>query len=156
MKNTLIFRAKIYKMCHYGLFSRKNGTLISFLLWIRVQIFKIGRMVHHSWLPMKNPRSMPQAILCSHTSRISKRKLHVVQTDDIFSFVNLGLNSHPTFFGCNASNFTSYSRTPPLIVYFPHVGWTGFTNYSTFTLQYTPAEVEAFIDNGVATAVIQP
>lgn len=87
MKNTLIYRAKIYKMCHCGLFFRKNGTLISFLLWIRVQTFKIGQMVHHSWLPTKNPRSMPQVILCSHTSRISKRKLHVVQTDHIVSLI---------------------------------------------------------------------
>lgn len=70
-----------------------------------------------------------------------------------FRFVNLGLNSHPTFFGCNASNFTSYGRTPPLVIYFPHVPWTAFTNWSTFTLQYSQAEVQAYITNGVATAV---
>jgi hypothetical protein len=68
-------------------------------------------------------------------------------------FVNLGLNSRPTFFGCNASNFTSYPRTPPLVVYFPHAPWTAFTNYSTFTLQYSPSEVQAYITNGVAAAV---
>ena len=70
------------------------------------------------------------------------------------SFVNLGLNSRPTFFGCNASNYTSFSRTPPLVIYFPHTGWTAFTNFSTFTLEYTNADVAAYIDNGVATAVI--
>jgi lysophospholipase len=70
------------------------------------------------------------------------------------SFVNLGLNSRPTFFGCNASNYTSFSRIPPLVIYFPHTGWTAFTNFSTFTLEYTNADVAAYIDNGVATAVI--
>jgi lysophospholipase len=70
------------------------------------------------------------------------------------SFVNLGLNSRPTFFGCNASNFTDYSRTPPLVIYFPHTPWTAYTNFSTFTLEYTQDQVAAFIQNGVATAVI--
>jgi hypothetical protein len=95
MKNTLIFRAKIYKMCHCGLFCRKNGTLISSLLWIRVQTFKIGQMVHHWWLPTKNPRSMPQVILYSHTSRISKRKLHVIQTDSIVSLISVLIPIQP-------------------------------------------------------------
>lgn len=72
------------------------------------------------------------------------------------SFVNLGLNSRPTFFGCNSSNYTSFSRTPPLVIYFPHTGWTAFTNFSTFTLEYTNADVAAYIDNGVATAVKLP
>lgn len=74
-----------------------------------------------------------------------------INTD--FSFVNLGLNARPTFFGCNASNFTSYSRTPPLVIYFPHTPWTAYTNFSTFTLEYSQADVAAYIQNGVATAV---
>ena len=68
-------------------------------------------------------------------------------------FVNLGLNAHPTFFGCNASNFTSYSRPPPLVLYFPHVGWTSYNNYSTFLLEYTDTQVQNFITNGVTEAV---
>jgi lysophospholipase len=70
--------------------------------------------------------------------------------------VNLGLNSRPTFFGCNASNFSDYSRPPPLVVYFPHTPWTAFTNFSTFQLEYSDAEVQAFMDNGAATAVPPP
>jgi lysophospholipase len=73
-----------------------------------------------------------------------------------FRFVNLGLNSRPTFFGCNASNYTSFSRIPPLVIYFPHTGWTAYTNFSTFTLEYTNADVAAYINNGVATAVHPP
>lgn len=71
-----------------------------------------------------------------------------------FRFVNLGLNNRPTFFGCNVSNFTDYSRPPPLVVYFPHSPWTAYTNFSTFTLEYSDAEVQAYIDNGVATSVL--
>jgi lysophospholipase len=69
-------------------------------------------------------------------------------------FVNLGLNARPTFFGCNASNFTDFRRTPPLTIYFPHVPWTAFTNFTTFTLEYSQANVTAYIENGVATAVL--
>src|SRR5271167_3483521 len=58
--------------------------------------------------------------------------LNDVMKLNLCSFVNLGLNSRPTFFGCNASNFTDYSRTPPLVVYFPHTPWTAYTNFSTF------------------------
>ena len=86
-------------------------------------------------------------------SLISKRILLTLTSNSDYSFVNLGLNSHPSFFGCNASNFTGYLQTPPLVVYFPHVGWTAYTNFSTFTLEYTPDQVAAYIQNGVATAV---
>jgi lysophospholipase len=73
-----------------------------------------------------------------------------------FRMVNLGLNNRPTFFGCNASNFSDYSRPPPLVVYFPHTPWTAYTNFTTFTLEYSDAEVQAFMDNGAATAVHPP
>lgn len=69
------------------------------------------------------------------------------------SFVNLGLNARPTFFGCNASNFTSYNRPPPLVLYFPHVGWTSYNNYSTFMLEYSDTQVQNYITNGIAEAV---
>lgn len=91
-------------------------------------------------------------MLSSPTSRISKRIISLSASINL-SFVNLGLNAHPTFFGCNASNFTSATRTPPLVVYFPHTPWTDYTNFSTYTLEYSQAEVAAYINNGVATAV---
>lgn len=69
-------------------------------------------------------------------------------------FVNLGLNSRPTFFGCNASNYTSFSRIPSLVIYFPHTGWTAYTNYSTFVLQFNDTQVDQFMQNGAATVVL--
>ena len=42
------------------------------------------------------------------------------------------------------------------MIYFPHTGWTAYTNFSTFTLEYTDDQVAAYIQNGVATAVFPP
>ncbi|RAH65136.1 uncharacterized protein BO66DRAFT_395621 [Aspergillus aculeatinus CBS 121060] len=63
------------------------------------------------------------------------------------TFVNLGLNTRPTFFGCNSSNFTG-SRPAPLVVYLPNYPYTTYSNKSTFQLQYEIAERDAMITNG--------
>ncbi|KAF8294739.1 hypothetical protein DL93DRAFT_2173965 [Clavulina sp. PMI_390] len=57
------------------------------------------------------------------------------------TFVNLGLNSRPTFFGCNDSAPT------PLVVYIPNHPYTAYTNFSTFQLAYTAEEIDAFLSN---------
>lgn len=69
---------------------------------------------------------------------------------DDHTFINLGLNQRPTFFGCNASNFSlSDSQTlPPLIVYLPNAPFTELSNVSTFDPSYTLAERNAIIQNG--------
>ncbi|KAK9445441.1 lysophospholipase Plb1 [Metarhizium brunneum] len=67
---------------------------------------------------------------------------------DVNTFVNLGLNSRPTFFGCgNAS-------AGPLIVYVPNTPYTFFSNVSTFDLSYNDSDRNQIIENGynVATA----
>jgi hypothetical protein len=148
----LTSRAKICRTSHYGLCYRKNETWTLFSPSILVQILRIGLTGRPLWLRMRNSNSMPQATSSSLISLISKRiSLSHYRTHD--RFVNLGLNSRPTFFGCNASNYTTFRRTPPLVVYFPHTGWTAYTNFSTFTLEYSDADVAAYINNGVATAV---
>lgn len=64
------------------------------------------------------------------------------------TFVNLGLNNHPTFFGCNSSNLTSDSMGP-LVVYIPNSPYVFNSNTSTFgKLSYTNAERNAMILNG--------
>ena len=65
---------------------------------------------------------------------------------DQTTIVNLGLNTRPTFFGCNASNYTT---PPPIVIYMPHTAGNAFTNFSTFKLSYAPNEVASFIDNGI-------
>ena len=151
----LTSRAKICRTFPYGLCYRENETWTLFSPSILAQILRIGPTGRPLWLRMKNSASMLQATLSFLISLISKRiSLSHNKTHD--RFVNLGLNSRPTFFGCNASNYTSFRRTPPLVVYFPHTGWTAYTNFSTFTLEYSDADVAAYINNGVATAVSPP
>lgn len=64
------------------------------------------------------------------------------------TFVNLGLNNRPTFFGCNASNATTASGTAPLIVYLPNAPYVFHSNTSTTKMAYTNEERNAMIING--------
>ncbi|KAL2810290.1 lysophospholipase catalytic domain-containing protein [Aspergillus granulosus] len=61
------------------------------------------------------------------------------------TFVNLGLNKRPTFFGCNTRNLTGPA---PLIVYIPNAPYTHMSNTSTFDLSYSDADRDAMILNG--------
>lgn len=73
---------------------------------------------------------------------------------DADTFINLGMNNGPTFFGCNASNFTLQSgqSVPPLLVYIPNAPYTTESNVSTFTPSYTDAVRDAIITNGLNAA----
>lgn len=64
---------------------------------------------------------------------------------DVDTFVNLGLNRKPAFFGCDASNLTG---TPPLIVYMPNAPYVYNSNVSTFDLAYNDTERNAIVLNG--------
>ncbi|PYI29652.1 hypothetical protein BP00DRAFT_228039 [Aspergillus indologenus CBS 114.80] len=61
------------------------------------------------------------------------------------TFINRGLNTRPTFFGCNSSNITGPA---PLVVYLPNYPYTTYSNKSTFQLKYEIAERDAMITNG--------
>ncbi|PHH70687.1 hypothetical protein CDD82_6971 [Ophiocordyceps australis] len=65
------------------------------------------------------------------------------------TFVNLGLNSRPTFFGCNASNMSSPT---PLIVYLANYPYLYHSNISTFQLSMPNSERDAMVQNGWAVA----
>jgi len=62
------------------------------------------------------------------------------------TFVNLGLNRRPTFFGCyppdNATN------PGPLVVYLPNAPYSSFSNVSTVQMEYTPQEWRDIMRNG--------
>lgn len=70
---------------------------------------------------------------------------------DVNTFVNLGLNTHPTFFGCNSSNTSSIT---PLIVYIPNYPYTYQSNVTTFTLAYNNSERNAIVNNGYNVATM--
>ncbi|KAI0505821.1 lysophospholipase [Xylaria bambusicola] len=76
---------------------------------------------------------------------------------DAETFINLGLNQKPTFFGCNTSEFTgndSNANIPPLIVYVPLTPYTAYSNASTFDPTYSDADRNAFIENGYNVATM--
>ncbi|EEH02551.1 lysophospholipase Plb1 [Histoplasma capsulatum G186AR] len=64
---------------------------------------------------------------------------------DVNTFVNLGLNKKPTFFGCDSANMTGPS---PLIVYIPNSPYVTFSNASTFQMEYSDSQRFEIIQNG--------
>ncbi|KAI9682116.1 MAG: Lysophospholipase 1 [Caeruleum heppii] len=67
------------------------------------------------------------------------------------TFVNLGLNTRPTFFGCDSSNLTGPA---PLIVYIPNAPYVYQSNVSTFDPSYNNTERDAIILNGYNVATM--
>lgn len=61
------------------------------------------------------------------------------------TFVNLGLNTRPTFFGCDTKNLTQPS---PLIVYLPNAPYTYDSNISTFQMETSDSQRNSIIQNG--------
>lgn len=60
------------------------------------------------------------------------------------TFINLGLNTRPTFFGCNSSNSTG---PMPIVVYLPNYPYVTGSNTSTFDLEYNSTQRDAMILN---------
>ena len=79
------------------------------------------------------------------------------------TFINLGLNTRPTFFGCDPNNMTDGINSP-LIVYIPNSPYVAYSNVTTFTLDYskptaypTPFcsfQTNPFTDNTYRDAII--
>ncbi|TGZ77482.1 lysophospholipase [Ascodesmis nigricans] len=67
---------------------------------------------------------------------------------DTNTFVNLGLNNRPTFFGCESKNFTQGATIPPLIVYIPNAPWVYHSNTTTLTMKYDNTQRDNMILNG--------
>ncbi|KAF4995643.1 hypothetical protein FDECE_12738 [Fusarium decemcellulare] len=67
------------------------------------------------------------------------------------TFLNLGLNTRPTFFGCNATNT---SDPAPLIVYIPNYPYVYASNISTFQPTINTSQLSAIIENGYAVATM--
>ncbi|KAH0556029.1 Lysophospholipase 1 [Trichoglossum hirsutum] len=70
---------------------------------------------------------------------------------DVNTFVNLGLNQQPTFFGCDKANLTGPA---PIIVYLPNSPYNFFSNISTFQLETNNADRDAIIRNGYNAATM--
>ncbi|KAI4175979.1 MAG: hypothetical protein LQ343_001261 [Gyalolechia ehrenbergii] len=70
---------------------------------------------------------------------------------DANSFINLGLNTRPTFFGCNSSNTSDIT---PLIVYIPNSPYAFHSNVSTFDPAYDTKTRNAIVQNGYEGATM--
>lgn len=70
---------------------------------------------------------------------------------DTDTMVNLGLNTRPTFFGCNSSNTTNMT---PLIVYIPNYPYTYASNVSTFDPSYNISQRNSIVENGYNVATM--
>ncbi|PYH83348.1 lysophospholipase 1 [Aspergillus uvarum CBS 121591] len=68
---------------------------------------------------------------------------------DLDTFLNLGLNARPTFFGCNASRLTTPT---PLVVYLPNHPITYSSNFSLTEGQFNNTQRDAIITNGYNVA----
>ncbi|CAI7619225.1 unnamed protein product [Penicillium viridicatum] len=67
------------------------------------------------------------------------------------TFVNLGLSTRPSFFGCDSSNQTGPT---PLIVYIPNAPYSYHSNISTFQLSTDDTERDKIILNGYEVATM--
>lgn len=76
---------------------------------------------------------------------------HFPAVPDAHTFVNLGLNYRPAFFGCDAANFTT-QPPPPLIVYLPNAPYTTTSNVTTFDPTYELQQRDDIIANGLNAA----
>lgn len=73
---------------------------------------------------------------------------------DAETFINLGLNRKPTFFGCDVNNFTSPENAPPLIVYIANTPYTAWSNVSTYDPSYADDQRNNIIQNGYNVATM--
>jgi lysophospholipase len=99
--------------------------------------------------------------LYSFCNRIKQGNVAVPYMPFSITFLNQGLNTRPTFFGCNGttdvvfSDKTTKSTTkPPIIAYIPNYPYTYLTNYSTNQLQMSNDQSQATIDNGFQSATL--
>jgi len=67
------------------------------------------------------------------------------------TFINLGLNNRPAFFGCNSTNTTEHV---PLVIYIPNAPYTFNSNVSTFDPTYNDSERNSIILNGYNVATM--
>lgn len=68
---------------------------------------------------------------------------------DTNTFVNLGLNNRPTFFGCDSANLTGPA---PIVVYIPNTPFVTASNVSTFDPDYNTTQRNLIIRNGYEAA----
>ncbi|KAJ4168390.1 Lysophospholipase 1 [Fusarium falciforme] len=75
---------------------------------------------------------------------VSTQNSEFPKVPDQNTFINLGLNKRPIFFGCDTDTNSSLG---PLIVYLPNAPYTYQSNFTTFDLEYSHTERNEIIRN---------
>lgn len=70
---------------------------------------------------------------------------------DFYTFINLGLNVRPTFFGCESKN---NSAPTPIMVYIPNAPYSYMSNLSTATTEFSNSVRNSIIQNGYEVATM--
>lgn len=84
------------------------------------------------------------------------QKHFMMPVPDENSFVNLGLTTKPTFFGCNAKQFMTptqitnkdFSTVPPLLIYIANTPISSYANLDNFQMAVSREEITDMIQNG--------
>lgn len=71
---------------------------------------------------------------------------------DSNTFINLGMNNGPAFFGCDVANLST--PIPPLVVYLPNSPYSFWSNLSTLTSAIPDDQSKAMIHNGYNMATM--
>ncbi|EEB08072.1 phospholipase [Schizosaccharomyces japonicus yFS275] len=82
---------------------------------------------------------------------------HFPYIPSVNTFINLGLNNKPTFFGCDGRNTTRGNvsvdaNTPPVIVYMPNAPWTMMSNTADDRYRYGQGSIRELVENGRGAA----
>ncbi|VVT49151.1 uncharacterized protein SAPINGB_P002128 [Magnusiomyces paraingens] len=85
-----------------------------------------------------------------------QQKHFMPRVPDENSFVNLGLSTRPTFFGCYAMDYMSddemkhrdFSKVPPILLYMPNTPMSYMSNKDTFQFTYEKEETDKMFQNG--------
>jgi lysophospholipase len=92
-------------------------------------------------------KALAATYIRSSSKMMNKTSFPYVPGQDTFSA--LGMNSRPTFFGCNNTNVTQGNNIPPIIVYLPNSPYSYYSNTSTFgKLSWSTEDRNAMIQNG--------
>jgi lysophospholipase len=86
-----------------------------------------------------------RALVLAQNQNVSIRMPRVPSVN---GFLNGGLNTRPTFFGCDSNG------TTPIIVYIPNYPWSYYANTSTFQLEYDNATATQIVLNGMRTLTL--
>ncbi|KAJ9294824.1 hypothetical protein DTO271G3_6386 [Paecilomyces variotii] len=84
-------------------------------------------------------------ILTTYTQSLTHNLTRMPFIPSVETFLSEGLNTRATFFGCNDTDKLT-------IVYLPNAEFTYASNTSSLQLQYSAAETDAMIANGLAVA----